>query len=137
MKRKLTYDVHGNRGHNLTHLMDEGLTADQSVQARQTQTVFYGWWNHGLSDLTLSPFHLAKLFDAPLLKDVNSKTGTLRLIRDVVSLPIKLGLVETPTHTDSGLNEPTAIRAQTRESRLGIAEPQTVAAPWKGMRLSE
>jgi hypothetical protein len=144
--------------------MDEGLTADQSVQAHQTETlnvfhsdlrwfagaaaiqivalililpVFYGWWKIGLPDLTLSPFHLAKLFDAPLLRDVNSNTGARGIVRDVGSLPVKLGLVETPTYPDTGFNELSTMGLQRRASRVGIAESQRVAVPWKGMRFTK
>jgi hypothetical protein len=99
--------------------------------------VFYGWWKIGLPDLTLSPFHLAKLFDAPLLRDVNSNTGARGIVRDVGSLPVKLGLVETPTYPDTGFNELSTMGLQRRASRVGIAESQRVAVPWKGMRFTK
>ena len=152
----------GTWGRNITHLMDDGLHANQSVHANQTLTlnvfesdlrwfagaatiqiialililpVFWGWWELGLIDLTLSPFHLANLFEAPLLNNVNSAAGAREILRDVGKLRIKLGLIEGVRHRqDSSIDEKVTPSDSERLSRLGIAESPIVASPYKGMR---
>ena len=152
----------GEWGKNLTHMMDDGLHTNRSFYANQTRTlnvfdsdlrwfagaatiqivalmlilpVFWGWWELGLVDLTLSPFHLANLFEAPLLDDVNSAASVREIIRDVGSLHIRLGLIE---RSRDGLScssdEKVTPNDPGRLSRLGIAESPRVAAPYKGIR---
>jgi hypothetical protein len=149
-------------GNDLTHLMDDGLHANQSFHANQTLTlnvfgsdlrwfagaatiqiialililpVFWGWWELGLVDLTLSPFHLANLFEAPLLNNVNSAAGARGIIRDVGNLHIKLGLIEASRpRQDSCTEEKVIPNGSERIARLAIAESPRVAAPYKGMR---
>ena len=149
---------------NTTHLIDEGLSVNQTIQAQlmERQTVFHsdlkwfagaatiqgitiililpvfwGWWTIGV-DMTLSPFQAAKMLDAPLLKDVNSAAGATGISNDIGDQMVKLGLVEVyqtviPANTDGKLASGVTVLSG---SRIGIAEPQAVVRPHKGMRFT-
>lgn len=149
---------------NMTGLLDEGLSVHQTVPAQQTESqnvfhtdlrwfagaatiqsitiiivlpVFWGWWNVGV-ELTLSPFHTAKLLDAPVLECVNSAAGATGISNDLGDRKVQLGLVESlepsgPTRTDGKL--PGGVDFLYR-SRIGITNPHGVARPRKGMRFT-
>jgi hypothetical protein len=149
---------------NVTHLIDEGLSVHQTVQAQRMEKqtifhsdlrwlagaaaiqgitimlifpIFWGWWIIGV-DMTLSPFQAAKMLDAPLLKDVNSAAGATGISNDIGDRKVKLGLFEVyesviPTNTDGKLASGVTVLS---ESRIGIAEPQAVVRPRKGMRFT-
>jgi hypothetical protein len=144
---------------------DYGPTNNQSVQAHQTLSVdvfdaslgwfagaatiqiialllilpvLWGWWELGLVDLTLSPFHVAKLFDAPLLQDVHSTAGAVGITRNLGDVQIRLGLVEaSPIRHEFYAREMPNAQGQGAQFRLGIAEANRVAAPHKGMEFTQ
>ena len=96
---------------------------------------FWGWWSIGV-DMTLSPFHVAKLLDAPLLRDVNSAAGATGVVRGVGDMKVKLGVVEI-RRLRHGVQSEEKEWGMTSGSRLGIDEPRNFVAPIKGMRFTE
>ena len=114
-----------------------GAAAIQIIALLLILPVLWGWWELGLVDLTLSPFHVAKLFDAPLLQDVHSTAGAVGIMRNVGDMQVRLGLVErSPTCQDFYAKEEPCAQSRETKSRLGIAEAHRVAAPQKGMRFT-
>lgn len=87
---------------------------------------FWGWWKIGI-ELTLSPFHTAKAFDAPLFRDINSAAGSIGLVKEAGDMHIQLGAVdvEKPVH-GIGLY---GHQQNMHRSRLGIDTPDRVARP--------
>jgi hypothetical protein len=81
-----------------------------------------GWWNIGV-ELTLSPFHTAKAFDAPLLKEINSAAGSSGVVDEVGDMRLKLGAV--------------ALHRSTNRSRMGLDSPERVVRPLKGARFTD
>ena len=149
---------------NTTHLLDEGLSVHQTVQAQQMEKqnifhsdlrwfagaaaiqcitimlilpVFWGWWNIGV-ELTLSPFQTAKMLDAPILKDVNSAAGATGISNDIGDRKVKFGLVEVyePIIPTNTEGKLSSGVAILTGSRIGITDPQGVVRPRKGMRFT-
>lgn len=115
-----------------------GAATIQVVAILLVLPVLWGWWELGLVDLTLSPFHVATLFDAPLLQHVHSTVGAVGIMRDVGDMQIKLGLVDTTTPACANCF-PNEYDLSPRNSacRLGVAEAHRVTRPQKGMRFTQ
>ncbi len=143
---------------NIRHLLDPGLSAEQAVPSVQTWKVntfhsdlrwfagaavlqiltimlvlpaFWGWWKIG-TDMTLSPFHLAKLFNAPILEDIRSTAGPNEIVRSIGNVRVRLGLLK-----EDVLAAPTGDRReehmQAPNMRIGIAEASGVDLPHRGL----
>lgn len=137
---------------NSTASQDPGVTLSQNVTANQTLTmnvfhsdlewfagavilqvfaavsilpVFYGFWKLGLR-ATMSPLDVAKAFEAPLLKDVNSAAGSRGIVRAVGDLKVRLGQV-----TEQQVDD---LEKRFTRSKLAIAEAAGVVTPQKGTR---
>ncbi|KAK3075557.1 hypothetical protein LTR53_000995 [Teratosphaeriaceae sp. CCFEE 6253] len=145
---------------NATSLIDPGLAVNQSVPGRQTQTenvyrsnlrwfagaavlemvavlvvlpLFWGWWSLGKVAL-LSPVELALAFDAPLLRDVNSATGSAGVIGHLGGVRVQYGAMSDGVHGEGPASSSgESVRASVA-FRLGIGESANVFRPHKGMR---
>ncbi|KAK5697491.1 hypothetical protein LTR97_007629 [Elasticomyces elasticus] len=144
---------------NITSLMDEGLSVEQTLHSTQTVTenvyhadlrwfagaavlellavlfvlpLFWGWWKLDKVQM-LSPFDLALAFDAPLLKDVNSATGVQNVVKQMGDVQVRFGMsVENAKVSRPGNDE--AGVGSVASFRLGFAESHMVSEPPKGMR---
>lgn len=103
-----------------------GAAAIQILTVVLIVPAFWGWWKIGI-ELTLSPFHTAKAFDAPLFRDINSAAGSIGLVKEAGDMHIQLGAVdvEKPVH-GIGLY---GHQQNMHRSRLGIDTPDRVARP--------
>ena len=97
--------------------------------------LFLGWWNIGV-ELTLSPFHTAKAFDAPLLRAVNSAGGSTGVVEEAGDMHLKLGAVDVhrPEHNAVDIRMK---QHGTNRSRIGIDTPEKVIRPLKGARFTD
>lgn len=67
-----------------------------------TATLYWGWWQLG-RHVSFSHIEIAKAFDAPLLKQVNTNAGTKNLLHDVGDVRIRYGAVrQRQTFSDDG-----------------------------------
>lgn len=100
--------------------LDPGLALSQSVSAAQTRRVnvfasdlrwwsgaallellavvailpvFWGYWRLGLR-VTMSPFEIAKAFEAPLLKEVGSASGSRGVVKGMGDVKVKFGTAD-------------------------------------------
>lgn len=95
---------------------------------------YWGWWHIGV-ELTLSPFHIAKLCDAPMLKGINSGAGALGVVRDLGDMRLKLGCITVDTSTNQ---EAEGMKVQTTaSSRVGIAKLDQVLDPQRGASFTD
>ena len=77
-----------------------------------------GWWNIGV-ELTLSPFHTAKAFDAPILRGVNFAAGSPGIINEIGDTRLQLGAVDVQGFENHVID----LRARQQDvnrSRIGI-----------------
>ena len=143
---------------NTTSLMDNGLSVDQTVPAKQKSTrpvyktdlswyaaavifeliamllilpMFWGWWTIGRQP-TLSPFGVALAFDSPILEKVNSGVNAQGIVREVGGMKIKFGEVISGVPAQSEASDKTC----SSSTRLGMAEDHNVVRPRKGVRFS-
>jgi hypothetical protein len=147
---------------DVANYIDDGLSLDQTVEARQTieqpvfksdlrwyagataielitvllvLPMFWGWWMLGGTNYTLSPFTMALAFDSPLLEDVNSAAGARGVVRELGNMQLKFGLV---SETDSPIERAKGdTGADIASGRLGIAEVSGVVRPRKAMRFAK
>lgn len=142
---------------NLTDLIDPGLRPSQLVQANSTKQenvfhsdlrwfagaasvqivamllvlpVFWGWWKIGV-DLSMSPFHIAKMFGSPVLGDVSSAAGTSAMLREAGSRKVKLGIVNTRSSSNSAHGQSDEV-FEDRYAQLRVDALQHVVAPRRG-----
>lgn len=87
-------------------------------------------------ELSLSPFHTGKLFDAPIFRAINSTAGGLGVIKEMSGTRLKLGEVQV-----NGLSSDVPGRGDSSEatprSRVGIAELKEVYKPHRGVKPSD
>ena len=78
----------------------------------------------------MSPFNIALAFDSPIVKDVNSASGSKGVAEEIGNKQLKFGVVYSPYRISvtgaSGLEEGKT------SGRLGINESHIVAKPRKG-----
>ena len=138
---------------NITELIDEGLSIQQTVPgqtfplvyssdlrwyaaAASVQLVvvmlilplFWGWWTLG-SDLTLSPFNIALAFDAPMLRTINSAAGAKGVVQELGGTKVQLGMVQPHDKVDTLGNYP---EEGYTSGRLGVGFSQDVVQPQEG-----
>lgn len=91
--------------------------------------VYFGWWKLGVR-VTMSPLEIAKAFEAPLLKNVNSTVGSRGIVSEMGDVNVAFGAAESKVVDNRLGKEFTA-------SRLVIARADRVIRPRKGMRFEE
>lgn len=78
----------------------------------------------------MSPFNIALAFDSPIVKDVNSATGSKGVVEKIGNMQLTFGVVNSREWTsnteDQGLEEGKTC------GRLGIEESHIVVRPSKG-----
>ena len=94
--------------------------------------LFWGWWSIGV-ELMLSPFEMAKMFDAPLLRSVDSSVGATGILRQMGDFALKFGVVEESNNFQVQHKG----EHNVREVRLGIADPQNTTRPSFGMAITK
>ena len=52
------------------------------------------WWTISGVELNLSPFQMAKMFNAPLFKDVSPSCGASGILKEMGDVQLKLGTVD-------------------------------------------
>ena len=147
---------------NITKLIEPGLSnVHQVVQANMTRTenvfnselqwflaavaiqvltivlilpAYWGWWTIGL-ELTLSPFQMAKVFNAPVLKGVNSAAGATGVVEEVGNMKLKLGVVDADEIIRGSGGEKDT-HDVVSHARLGLDEAGQVWRPPKGARFT-
>lgn len=92
----------------------------------------------GVRDFVLSPFHLANIFDAPILRNVNSSAGVMEILRETGDVHVRLGDVEPLlVRPATGVKDPVTTQPRYKKSRLGVAESYRVGKPFRGMEFGE
>ncbi|KAK5164143.1 uncharacterized protein LTR77_010234 [Saxophila tyrrhenica] len=145
---------------NTTALLDPGISVSQSVPAIQERSfnafesdfrwfagaallhfvaivtiipVFWGWWTLGVN-VTMSPFEIANVFEAPLLRDTKSTAGSRGVVEAVGDAEVKFGAV-LDTQMTVSMDEKGRDRSYcTTTARLAVARAEKVIRPWRGMR---
>lgn len=81
---------------------------------------------------------MAHIFDAPILRNVNSAAGVMEILRQTGDVHVRLGDVGPPqVHPAPGVNDPATTQPRYRKSRLGVAESYRVGWPYRGMEFGE
>lgn len=93
---------------------------------------YYGWWKIGV-ELSLSPFHIGRLLDAPILRGINSAAGGLGVIKEIGKARLKLGGVIIDSSTCHELEDEVDPQAAPR-TRFGIAQSVQVFKPQRGAK---
>jgi hypothetical protein len=94
--------------------------------------ILLGWWWIGI-ELNLSPFNVAKAFNASLFSNVNSAAGSIGVVKKAGDLRLRLGEVEVLPSAGS-ISECEQGLQTSRYSRIGIDESIRVTRPAKGAR---
>ena len=87
-------------------------------------------------EFSLSPFHIGKLLDAPILSGINSAAGGLGVVKEIGKARLKLGgviLDSSMGHEHEGEVDPQAAP----RTRFGIAQSVQVFKPQRGARPSD
>ena len=134
---------------NVTRLLDDGVSPEQSVPAQVTQLafhsdlrwfagaatlqiaaivfilpMFWGFWRMS-SDTSLSPLNTALAFGSPLLRDVDSQDGAKGVVKEVGNMKVRFGhIIDDTSPAESEEEEDRAARP-----RLGFAEARDVLTP--------
>jgi hypothetical protein len=91
---------------------------------------YWGWWKIGM-ELTLSPFHTAKAFDAPLLRHINSAAGSVGVVNEAGDIRLQLGAVDV-CKSDGAIVDARIGQRSMHHSRLGIDTPDRIVRPLEG-----
>ena len=146
---------------NITRLIEPGLSVHQVVPSRLTREenvfksdirwflgavaiqittivlilpAYWGWWTIGV-ELTLSPFQMAKVFNAPVFKGINSAAGATGVVDEAGAKILKLGVVDAD-NLSRGACDGNESHDIVSHARLGLDEAHRVWRPPKGARFT-
>lgn len=83
----------------------------------------------------MSPFTMALAFDSPIVKDINSATGSKGVVDEIGNMQLRFGVVD-PMDGYGSSTDPKPVTGMI-SGRLGFGESQAVVKPRKGLIFRE